>query len=57
MNIGFTTRAKLNRYLDEGDITPRQVDSFHEAVLIFLTSAVGHALKKLPMEEPLIKHA
>ena len=57
MNIGFTTRAKLNRYLDEGDITPRQVDSFHEAVLIFLTSAVGHALKKLPMEEPPIKHA
>ena len=57
MNIGFTTRAKLNRYLDEGDITPRQVDSFHEAVLSFLTSAVGYALKKLPMEEPLIKHA
>ena len=57
MNIGFTTRAKLNRYLDEGDITPRQVDSFHEAVLIFLTSAVGHALKKLPMKEPLIKRA
>ncbi|XP_053267948.1 uncharacterized protein LOC128425383 [Pleuronectes platessa] len=57
LNIGFTTRATLNRYLDEGDITPRQVDSFHEAVLSFLTSAVGYALKKLPLEEPLIKHA
>ncbi|KAK6269308.1 hypothetical protein J4Q44_G00393770 [Coregonus suidteri] len=36
LNIGFTTRAKLNRLLDEGDITPQQ---------------------KLPLEEPLIKHA
>lgn len=57
MNIGFTTRAKLNRLLDEGDITPQQVDSFHEAVLCFLTSAVDYALKKLPLKEPLIKHA
>ncbi|KAK6324660.1 hypothetical protein J4Q44_G00040020 [Coregonus suidteri] len=57
LNIGFTTRAKLNRLLDEGDITPQQVDSFHEAVLCFLTSAVDYALKKLPLEEPLIKHA
>ncbi|KAL1276186.1 hypothetical protein QQF64_035809 [Cirrhinus molitorella] len=57
LNIGFTTRAKLNRLLDEGDITPQQVDLFHEAVLCFLTSAVDYALKKLPLEEPLIKHA
>lgn len=57
LNIGFTTRAKLNRLLDEGDITPQQVDSFHEAVLCFLTSAVDYALKKLPLKEPLIKHA
>ncbi|KAK6313957.1 hypothetical protein J4Q44_G00154160 [Coregonus suidteri] len=57
LNIGFTTRAKLNKLLDEGDITPQQVDSFHEAVLCFLTSAVDYALKKLPLEEPLIKHA
>lgn len=57
MNIGFTTRAKLTRYLDEGDITPRQVDTFHEAVLSFLTSAVGYALRKLPLEEPVIKHS
>lgn len=56
MNIGFTTRAKLNRFLDEGDISPQQVDTFHEAVLGFLTSAVDYALKKLPLKEPLIKH-
>ncbi len=57
LNIGFTTRAKLNRLLDEGDITPQHVDLFHEAVLCFLTSAVDYAVKKLPLEEPLIKHA
>lgn len=56
MKIGFTTRTKLNRLLDEGDVTPQQVDSFHEAVLSFLISAVDYALKKLPLEEPLIKH-
>ena len=56
MNIGFTTRAKLNRLLDKGDVTPQQVVSFHEAALGFLTSAVEYALKKLPLKEPLIKH-
>ncbi|XP_061093937.1 uncharacterized protein LOC133126086 [Conger conger] len=57
LNIGFTTRAKLNKLLDKGDITPQQVDSFHEAVLCFLTSAVDYALKKLPLKEPLLKHS
>ncbi|KAK0150373.1 hypothetical protein N1851_008530 [Merluccius polli] len=57
LNIGFITRAKLNRLLDEGDITPQQVDSFDEAVLCFLTSAVDYALKKLPLKEPLLKHS
>ena len=52
-----TTRAKLNRLLDEGDITPQQVDSFHEAVLSFLTSALDYAIKKLPLKEPLLKHS
>ena len=26
LNIGFTTRAKFNRLLEEGDITHQQVD-------------------------------
>ena len=52
-----TTRAKLNRLLDEGDITPQQGDSFHEAVLCFRTSAVDYALKKLPLKEPRLKHS
>ncbi|KAJ8404444.1 hypothetical protein AAFF_G00337110 [Aldrovandia affinis] len=57
LNIGFTTRAKLNKLLDAGDITSRQVEKFHEAALEFLMKAVQYALQKLPLREPLLKHA
>ncbi|XP_060776788.1 uncharacterized protein LOC132886247 [Neoarius graeffei] len=57
LNISFTTRAKLNRLLDDGDITPQQMEKFHEAALAFLINAVDYALKKLPLQEPLLKHA
>lgn len=56
LNIGFTTRAKLNRLLDDGDITPQQMEKFHEAALAFLINAVEYTLKKLPLQEPLLKH-
>ncbi|KAK1897877.1 Zinc finger BED domain containing protein 5 [Dissostichus eleginoides] len=55
--IGFTTRATLNRLLDAGDITPQQVQRFQQAAVAFLVRAVEYAMKKLPMREPLIKHA
>ena len=48
---------KLNKLLDVGDITPEQMEQFHEAALAFLTYAVEYALKKLPLQEPLLKHA
>ncbi|XP_065119841.1 uncharacterized protein [Paramisgurnus dabryanus] len=57
LNIGFTTRVKLNKLLDDGDITPEQMEQFHEAALAFLTYAVEYAFKKLPLQEPLLKHA
>lgn len=57
LNIGFTTRAKLNKLLDDGDITPQQIDNFHEAALTFLLRAVDYAIKKLPLQEPLLTHA
>ncbi|KAJ8353315.1 hypothetical protein SKAU_G00208820 [Synaphobranchus kaupii] len=57
LNIGFITRAKPNRLLDGGDTTPRQMEKFHEAALAFLIKAVEYALKKLPLQEPLLKHA
>lgn len=55
--IGFTTRATLNRLLDAGDLTPQQVQRFQQAAVAFLVRAVEYAMKKLPMREPLIKHA
>ncbi|XP_033961220.1 uncharacterized protein [Pseudochaenichthys georgianus] len=55
--IGFTTRGTLNRLLDAGVITPQQVQSFQQAAVAFLVRAVEYAMKKLPMREPLIKHA
>lgn len=55
--IGFTTRATLNRLLEAGDITPLQVQRFQQAAVAFLERAVEYAVKKLPIKEPLLKHA
>ncbi|XP_060774407.1 uncharacterized protein LOC132884566 [Neoarius graeffei] len=57
LNVGFTTRATLNRLLYAGDVTPQQVERFHQAVLAFLTGAVEYAMAKLPLKESLLKHA
>ncbi|XP_049455395.1 uncharacterized protein LOC125902816 [Epinephelus fuscoguttatus] len=53
---GYLT-GNNNRLLDDGDITPQQMEKFHEAALAFLINAVDYALKKLPLQEPLLKHA
>lgn len=57
MNVGFTTRAKLNRLVDEGDVSPHQAEKFHQAALAFLIAAVEYSIKKLPLQEPLLKRA
>ncbi|XP_060769617.1 uncharacterized protein LOC132878008 [Neoarius graeffei] len=57
LNIGLTTRGKVNKLLEEGNITPQHVEKFHEAALAFLTTAVAYALQKLPFKEPLLQHA
>ncbi|KAJ3587954.1 hypothetical protein NHX12_011549 [Muraenolepis orangiensis] len=55
---GYLTGEKLlNRLLDAGDITLQQVQRFQQAAVAFLVRAVEYAMKKLPMREPLIKHA
>ncbi|XP_062849665.1 uncharacterized protein LOC134311943 [Trichomycterus rosablanca] len=40
-----------------GDITPQQVERFHQAALAFLIGAVEYAIAKLPLKETLLKHA
>ncbi|CAL8318169.1 unnamed protein product [Merluccius merluccius] len=39
LNVGFTTRATLNRLLEAGDITPQEVQLFRQAALAFLVRA------------------
>ena len=55
LNVGFITRVRLNHLLDAGDITAQKVELFHTAN--FFVKAVEYALQRLPLSEPLLKHA
>ncbi|XP_060908740.1 trace amine-associated receptor 1-like [Labrus mixtus] len=57
LNVGFTTRATLNRLLEAGDITPQEVQLFQQAALAFLIRAVEYSINKLPLKEARMKHA
>ncbi|KAL3054101.1 hypothetical protein OYC64_006435 [Pagothenia borchgrevinki] len=57
LNVGFITRVRLNHLLDAGDITAQKVELFHTASLNFFVKAVEYALQRLPLSEPLLKHA
>ncbi|XP_057202335.1 uncharacterized protein LOC130561779 [Triplophysa rosa] len=57
LNVGFTTRATLNRLLEAEDITPQEVQLFQQAALAFLVRAVEYGINKLPLKEALLKHA
>ena len=57
LNVGFITRVRLNHLLDAGDITAQKVELFHTAALNFFVKAVEYALQRLPLIEPLLKHA
>lgn len=45
LNVGFTTRAKFNRPLNDGDVTPQLIEKFHDAALALLTKAVEYATR------------
>ncbi|KAK0150739.1 Zinc finger BED domain-containing protein 5 [Merluccius polli] len=51
LNVGFTTRATLNRLLEAGDITPQEVQLFQQAALAFLVRAVEYIINKLPLKD------
>ncbi|XP_060798214.1 uncharacterized protein LOC132900201 [Neoarius graeffei] len=57
LNVGFTTRATLNRLLEAGDVTSQEAKEFQQAALAFLVRAVEYAMAKLPLTDPLLKHA
>ncbi|KAK0152710.1 Protein FAM200B [Merluccius polli] len=57
LNVGFTTRATLNRLLEAGDVTSQKAKEFQQAAPAFLVKAVEYAIAKLPLTDPLLKHA
>ncbi len=57
MNVGFTTRMKINRLLDRGEVTQQQVDKFQKSAVMFLMKAVEYGLRKVPLRVPLLQHA
>ncbi|XP_056609306.1 uncharacterized protein LOC130426504 isoform X2 [Triplophysa dalaica] len=57
LNVGFTTRATLNRLLEAGEVTSKKAQQFQQAALAFLVGAVEYAMDKLPLKDALLKHA
>ncbi|XP_050975566.1 uncharacterized protein LOC127171147 isoform X1 [Labeo rohita] len=57
LNVGFTTRATLNRLLEAGEVTSQKAQQFQQAALAFLVGAVEYAMDKLPLKDALLKHA
>lgn len=57
LNVGFTTRATLNRLLEAGEVTSQKAKQFQQAALAFLVRAVEYAMDKLPLKDALLKHA
>ena len=53
----MTTRMKLKKFLDDGDITPAQVSTFYKGVRAFYEKAVEYALANLPVKDELLRNA
>ena len=49
--VGLVTRSKLNKKLNEGDVTDRDVKKFYTSVFAFYTTAVSYVLKWFPLHE------
>lgn len=53
--IGLITRSEIQKKLDGGDISPRNVAKFFAAVRSFYSASVAYILKWLPWKEPVVK--
>ena len=52
--IGIITRSKLNKLLDEGDVSPDAVREFMKGARAFYERATSYALSHLPFMNPLL---
>ncbi|TNN75584.1 LINE-1 type transposase domain-containing protein 1 [Liparis tanakae] len=57
LNVDFTTRGTLNRFLEAGDVPSNKAQQFQQAALAFLVGAVEYAIAKLPLKDALLKYA
>ena len=55
--IGIMTKTLLNKGLNDGDITPRQVEVFYRAVRSFFVTAVKYALEHLHFKDAVLENA
>lgn len=55
--VGFTTRQKLLRLLEEGDICTSDIRCFYSSVRHFLMKATQYLIKWCPLNDPLLHHA
>ena len=52
--IGITTRQRLSKLFENGDVSDREVDQFHNAVRGFYCKATAYVLANLPFHDSVI---
>uniref|UniRef100_A0A1X7TWU2 HAT C-terminal dimerisation domain-containing protein n=1 Tax=Amphimedon queenslandica TaxID=400682 RepID=A0A1X7TWU2_AMPQE len=57
LHIGFSTRSLLRKLLDEGDISPQQVNNFYRAVRNFYEEATSYSIANLPLHDEVLECA
>ena len=55
--IGFMTKQQITKLLNDGDVDPKKVAEFYEAVRQFYEMATAESLAKLPLDDELLLHA
>ena len=52
--LGGTTKATMNRLLNNGDITQATYDQFHKGVQLYYKDALDYIQRKFPISDPVI---
>ena len=55
--IGITTRQRLSKLFENGDVSDREVDQFHNAVRGFYCKATAYVLANLPFHDSVIQNS
>lgn len=55
--IGFTTKLRLQKLLEEGCISSTDVTMFYQTVRAFYVRAMEYAIHNLPLKDDLLKNA